>query len=247
MKKLNKHINFLILILTLHVTSCAVSVKTPSSTFLSPESQGMAGNVGMSSGMSGGVEATLNIDNNLTTNPLDIERESLIGYGAAIGLADKLDVYGNIYVDSPSGIGLKYQFLDKDKFSASFAMDYGSTKEEVDADFFDLSGNTQTDLKSSARNHTLLIGYRASEKALYFAKIHYGSFEMSGTISSDDSNIDGKSFDYSGSTTTLGLGAIVNYNKKVYMHIEVDYLKADWDKTESNEIGTYAFALGYKW
>jgi hypothetical protein len=231
------------------LTACSISVKSAATRFLSPEASGKF----KGSFLSGYAEAsksTVSLTGNQTDNPVAIRESSAFNLiTPTLGLHDQIDVFTYFSTDTPSVIGAKFQLLgdSKDKATAgntslSIAVSGGASKEEVDDDFFDIAGNTKTELKTKVTELSILVGHRVHKRAMLFLEANISQYRMEGNITSNDLAIDGKVFKYAGKINSLGAGIYLEKND-IFTRFQLSYQKVDWDKTQedSSTLGSFAF------
>lgn len=241
----------LIYLFTLLITtSCALSVRTPSSRMLSPEANGQGG-IGVNAALAESTEATVSLSGNNTNNPLALKKDSVLNWiNPSLGITDRLDFYANIVSNSPSTIGAKFQFWgDNTKnakagnVSLSIAVAAGSSEKEVDDDFFDITGNTKTDLKTDVSEVSIIMGYRADEWILFFVEAILSEYGMEGKIRSDNTSLDGKNFKYTGKVNSFGAGFYI-HRSSAFARFALTYQKADWSLTQDDSFTLGSVAIG---
>lgn len=230
--------------------SCSLSLRTPPTRFISPEASGMFKG-SFSAGFAKATNAKVSLDGNNTDNPLELSDENIMNWvSPSLGLHDRIDIFASIVSQTPSVVGAKFQVWGDNRQNAksnntslSIAVSGGSAEKEVDDDFFDISGNTKTDLKTNVLEYMVLFGYRVDEMALFYVEAIIADYSMEGVISSDNGSIDGKSFKYEGKVNTFGAGFYLEKDN-YFGRFSLSYQKSDWDRSEDKTSTLGSMALG---
>ena len=247
------------LLLTLLVCSCAkIKVTTPSSRFISPETQGklLSGSVRVE--QQGGTEGTLSFENDQTDNPLELRNNvTPIATSLDLGILENLDLVVKGNGDAAAVYMLKYQIMGKNAQEASagnqslaVGIGYG-LQEESQSDsgstFNDVSGDISSSIKQSILDMTLIYGYRPHEDTLLYASVQALKQSFSFHLDADDTPaLDGEKFELDTWAYGMALGA-TRYWEKYYFSMELSAQRTDYTNNDPTTFGFFSVALGYKW
>lgn len=235
-------------------TSCAVNVKTPATRFMSPEVQGhFTGQ--WNAGFHGATNVKLDTTNDSTTNPLVLEKDhSFSPINLELGFWNFVDVIYNSAGKSPAEFGLKFKLIGKPRKEAkkgNHALSVyiaGGKKEEdeYDDDIIFANNSALANLETTVGTIMFLYGYRVTDDTLIGLSIMNDHYEMDGNFyAGNNVNLIGKTFNYKGDVSTLGLFSILYFKSGFFTRFEIAGQKHDWDKTEKKSFGYGAISLGY--
>ena len=246
--------------LLLIASSCAkVTLKTPSSRFLSPEAKGelLAGNIDLSYQV--GTKATITIEKDSDQIELSQGNADLI-LNAALGLTKNIDFFIYNYAESAPMIGIKYQFSGKPRsrakeddssFAVTIAAGASQRSQTTDIDWFteDPDGDETTAvIDQQLYDVSLIYGYRHSNDGLLYTSfqysIHKASIEMA---NENDADINGMVRSYETANLGVSVGHIYYFNKLHLFKMESSIQQTNWSETKSKTLGFISAAWGLHW
>lgn len=254
----------LLLILTIFVScSHSIKIRTNSNRFISSEAQGKLGKGKIEFYAIQGNTATIDLRNEQTDNPLDLSRESssLID----LSISGELGIWGPVDLFHVGGgskgsdlTGFKVQIYGdkrvdakKYNFSVSIFSGYGQVTNNVeegdDIELVPADDDTTSEFLITAQTTGVLIGYRPEEKIQVTLGHQIVLHNFTGDLESQNSNLDGKSINYSGKSALTSLTTTYELSKSAIVSLEFASDNQKWDKTNVSHNVFTNIALGFMW
>ena len=246
------------LILIIIFVSCSrIGVKTPSSRFITPEASGKLFFGKVTLGSQSSSAAYVNLDDDKTNNPLDIEHDMddlVFAQLIEIGLHEKIDIFQKEQRSAPSLLGLKYQFSGKSvgeakKGDKSFAMTIsGGADSSYDSDESNIfNGDVYADIYHSIIDFALIYGKRIEDDILAYVSLSYSQHKAEFELSSfDRPPLDGKKFNLRSDVYGVNFG-ITKYYKYTFLMSEISFQHTNWTHNEPTTLAFYAASVGWRW
>lgn len=247
------------------ITSCShtIKVRTPSTRFISPEVGGKLFASEVSGYYAGGTEASVNLKNEKTTDPLILDNKTdlfnSIGINANIGLHEKFDfIMTSAGRNTPILYGIKYQLIGKRRVESkkgdqSLAItimggNAGQTQESGDdLELTPQDDDTTVELDRDSTDYSLIYGKRIKDTLLAYTGISYTKTKISGVLDSQSVNLDGKSINYTAETLGAHMGLISYVSKVVSLKLEVSGQQINWTHTDPETFGYISGGMAFYW
>lgn len=180
-----------------------------------------------------------------------------LGFGAGVGLHEKIDVYVRTSSDSPSVLGLKFQFIgqgaDKNTTGWKSSLFAGFGNMEEDEGTLTVNPQSQSsrtysgNIKVDVQDYGVVTGYRKNESVLYYSNLYYSQYRVKSTLTSTNHptiNVDGDSDQY-GALLGLEYGAKKAWD--VFFRIESGYVLTKWNSSLKKGNIPFAALVGFSW
>lgn len=255
---------FLVLLLSLFYScSHSIKVKTNANRFLSSEAQGRIGKGNVETFIVQGTEATVDLRNQRTDNPLKLQRENSQAYDFAI--SGELGVWTPIDIFHVSGgrmgtdiTGLKLQVYGdarkdakKNNLSVSLFAGSGSVTNNVeegnDLELVPADDDTTSEFEITNQTIGVLVGYRPADKVQVTLGYQISNHSFSGVLESENVSLDGEKVDYKGKSHLTTLTTTYNFTNWLYLSSELTSDVIKWQHTKEAHYGYFNLAIGFMW
>jgi hypothetical protein len=242
-------------------TSCShrIKVHTPSARFMSPEASGKTLGGEFQIMQQSGTEGVIYVNNNEIDNPMQLSNTaSPISMSLNVGIMEKFDVLYYNYSKSATMLGLKYQILGKSRREAqagnqSLAVTVGvggqneTTRSESEDLFSSDIDIKETEVTRSLSDLSLIYGYRLHKTVLAYSSFHVTRHTLEAKITSNDTNLNGKTIDQATTNYGLALGLALYSGDAFKLNLEASAQRTDWTKNDPTTFGFFSAALGWIW
>lgn len=254
----------ILLLLGFFSVGCAVNVKMPVNRMISPEAQGefMKGQIDLRWVGVADIELA---DNKTSATPdinPDISEDGAIGFGAGVGLFERLDFYYHNSDDSPSHYGLKLQLLGEPRSSSgkgNHSLAIGAAYaylSETESEEETLGSDTgKAKIKASGYEAFLLYGYRPTEKVIGYLGPFVYEIDAEATVERTSGGSTSVTATPKGEGSQAGVLLGFQFqSEKGYLNFEGGYAKTEYNRTspspldaEDLEDSFFGASVGFMW
>jgi hypothetical protein len=250
----------------LFLVGCAVNnvkYKMPAARFNTPEVTGgslftldLKGRANVNYGSSNRVSTTDVVADSIGVNSSGeiIEDSSQLGARLDLSIFDRMDLYWNYTMDSPTTLGIKWQFVGfteqefKEGWKSSITAGFGSSDTgsklipiENAASTTYIEGTNETDVYDIYA----MIGYRFSGPALLYLNLNYTLYKNELSYEKANAEEEIKNFD------SENLGVILGFqyyfkSKESFLLVELGYTMGDVEPVSENDILTGGINFGWR-
>jgi hypothetical protein len=262
-KVARKGASLALLVLLLSSCSHRIKVSTPSSRFISPEAGGKLFASEISGYYSAGTQASVNLKNKNTDDPLVLDNEfdllNAVGINANIGLHEKFDfVMSSGGINTPVLYGIKYQLIGKKRVESkkgdqSLAVtimggNSGQTqKSGEELELTPLDEDTEVELDRDATDYSVIYGKRLTDTFLAYTGVSYTKTKISGVLDSQTTELDGKSIKYNAEAIGAHIGFISYVGKFISLKLETSIQQLNWSHTDTATFGYVTGGMAFYW
>jgi hypothetical protein len=239
-------------------TGCATYVRTPATKMISPEAQGAFGKGQLEVRAEAQKRDRVDFSDGSTSNAIedDTVLNALSPMGE-LGLWDRIDLYLNGHLRSPSILGAKFQVLGKGKkqadrgnFSLSLLIGGGSSERTSsgtsDVNELIISDIEKIKLKQEHREIGFITGHRWTKNFLHYANFIYQEDFLTGSVTNVSGTLSDAPFEYRhyGSIYSTGF---IHYFAKAHWKLDYSHYLSNWTKTRNDTVNSLSVALGFDW
>ncbi len=225
---------------------------------ISPEAQGGFGHGQLEIRAEAQKRDRMDFSNGNTSNAIEenmtLHAPSPMG---ELGLWNRIDLYLNAHLRSPSIFGAKFQLLGKGKKQAdtgNFSLSVlfgGGSSEKTSSGTDDLNELIISEIYKIKVNQKhqeigLITGYRWTKNFLHYANFIYQEDLISGNVTNLSGTLSDTPFEYRHFGGIYSMG-FIHYFAKAHWKLDYSYYTSDWTKTRKHTVNSLSAALGFDW
>jgi hypothetical protein len=227
------------------LTSCATKYILPGNRFITPESQGKMFESQFELQQTSATQANIDISNGSVKNPLIYTDTKKTGFLFSTSVLDSMDFYWSNTGTGNSMFGAKLQFLGESRIAKAAGHKLAATF-GIGGNDHHLDGNPGVDFTLGGTDFSLIHGYRFNEFFMLYDALAYSKYQFSGTLTSNNSTLNGLKPSFSNKIIAAFLGAEVSYSA-FFAKLEFGYQTLDSSYTKKRNATVLGYSVGVSW